>query len=93
MRLDRGDATRVRGVVLVFPQPRDVHVERLGRAESVVVQDLVHDLLATQDLACVGHQHLEKVELLRGEFDRLVALGHRSRREVELGRRGDALPI
>ena len=43
---DRRDVCGMRGVILdLLAEPGDVHVERLGRPESVWIPDFVHDSL------------------------------------------------
>src|SRR6478609_4441032 len=70
---DGGDVARVRRVVAQLPaQDRDVHVERLGRAVPGAVPHVAHQLLARDDLALVGHEHLEQLELLAGELHLLA---------------------
>src|ERR671914_2615555 len=70
---NRRDVPRAGRFVLdLLPQPRDVDVEGLRRAEPVRIPDLVHDLLASDDLSGAGHQQLQEVELLGGELDRLA---------------------
>src|SRR5205814_1474145 len=54
-------------------QPRDMHVERLGRPEPVLVPDLRHDLLAGDDAPRFSHQECQQVELLRRELDLRLA--------------------
>src|SRR4051794_21303050 len=59
---DRGDVLRRRRVVAeLSPQHRDVHVERLRRAEPGGVPDLAHQLLARDDLALLAHEHAQQV--------------------------------
>jgi hypothetical protein len=49
----------------------------------VRVPHLVHDRLAPDDLAGVGHEQVEQVELAGGELDLLIALRHLSGTGVE----------
>ena len=66
---DRRDVRRMRGVVLdLLAEPRDVHVERL-RPYPVRVPHLVHDLLASDHLACISHQQVQQVELAGCQLD------------------------
>ena len=72
------------GVVLdLLAEPRDVHVQRLGRPEPMRVPDLVHDPLSAQDLAGVGHQQVQEVELAGGELDRFAVLRDGPRGGIE----------
>ena len=75
----------LRVVAELAAQARDVHVERLGRAEPVDVPDLVDEALARDDGAGLGHQQLEELELLAGE----VELG---RRRALAARRAGSTP-
>src|SRR3954454_8069769 len=80
---DGDDALRVARVVAdLAAQPRDVHVERLRRAEPVLVPDLGHDVLAPDGMSGAAHQQGEEVELLRAELERLVAAPRQAGREV-----------
>ena len=73
---DRRDVRRMRRVILdLLAEPGDVHVESLGRPEPVWIPDLVHDPLPTQDLAGVGHQEVQQVELASRHLERFVVLG------------------
>jgi signal transduction histidine kinase len=60
-----------------------VDVERLRRSEPMWVPDLVHDLLALDDLARVGHEHEQEVELTRRELHGFSVLGHGAGRGIE----------
>jgi hypothetical protein len=65
----RGDQLGRVGVVAELASQRgEVHVERLGRAEPVLVPDLRHRPLAGDDAAGVADQQDEQVELLRREL-------------------------
>src|SRR5215831_15598326 len=69
-----GDVARAVRVVAQLPaEPRDVHVERLGRAPPLAVPDLPHDLFPRDHLPGVVHQHTQQVELLGGELELVVA--------------------
>src|SRR5690349_574467 len=72
----RGDATRGRvvtdGLAELPAQRRDVHVERLGRAEPVLVPHLRHDPLSGDGGAGVLHEEGEQVELPGPELDLLA---------------------
>jgi hypothetical protein len=58
---DGGDEAGMRGVVFeLLAEPRDVDVERLGGTEPVPLPDLVHDVLVADDVAGVGHEHVER---------------------------------
>src|SRR5579859_221705 len=66
----RGDEVRsVRVVAELAPQPGHVHVERLGRSPPLAVPDLPHDLISGHDLAGLGDQQVQQVELLGGEIE------------------------
>ena len=85
---DRRDVARVGRVVAELPaQDRDVHVEGLGRAVPGAVPDVAHQLLAGDDLAGVGHEHPEQLELLAGELDLLAAQEHPSAVGVDVEER------
>ncbi len=61
------------GVVAeLLSQPAHVHVERLGRAEPVLVPHAVHQLLARDDAPGVADQLGQQVELLARELQLLA---------------------
>jgi len=53
--------------------PGDVHVQRLGRAEPVLVPDLGHDALPPHHATGLGDEQREEVELLGGQLELSVA--------------------
>src|SRR6185312_14730288 len=76
---DAAHGVDVAGLVGVVAEPPaqsgDVHVERLRRPEPVDAPHLVHQLVAREDGARVGHQHVQQVELAPGQVERGAALG------------------
>src|SRR5207253_6001626 len=52
-------------VAQLFPQVADVYVHHVGITEIIVAPDAVEDGLACEDLARVGKQHFQQVELPR----------------------------
>src|SRR4051794_4161264 len=69
----RSDEPRVGGIVAqLLAQPRDMHVQCLGRAPPGGVPDLAHQLLTGDDLAVLAQEHAQQVELLRGQRELLL---------------------
>src|SRR5579863_3282324 len=65
-----GDEMRVvRVVAELATEPGHVHVEGLRRSPPLAVPDLAHDLVPGHDLARLGHQQIEQVELLGREIE------------------------
>src|SRR6185437_11971484 len=54
-------------------QVRDEHLDRVGRRERVVAQDLIEQPLPRDHDALVAHQVLEQLELALGQVDRALA--------------------
>src|SRR5262249_32273674 len=65
------------------PQPADVDVERLRRAEPGRVPDVLERLLARDDRAGVLHQERKELVLLAAQLERLAVLRHLALRRVE----------
>src|SRR3954447_16233125 len=81
----RVQVARARGVVAeLAAQPADVRVERLRRAEPVLVPHARHQVLADHGPAGGAHQLRQQVELLAREVDGLVAKRPLPRAEVDL---------
>src|SRR6478736_5244213 len=89
---DRRDPHVGAGLLELLTEAGDGHVERLGRAEPVLVPHLVHDALARDDGAALPIEVGEQVELLRAQLDLAVAGEGASRVGVDgeggSGRRG-----
>src|SRR5215207_3079275 len=70
---ERGDP-HVGAVILeLLAESGDRHVERLGRAEPVLVPHVVHETLPSDDAAAVASEMREQVELLRAQLHLALA--------------------
>src|SRR5664279_6260315 len=71
---DGQDVLGIGGIGLdLLAEALDVGVEGAAVTSLAVAPDAVHALLSGHDVACLGDQQGEKVELLAGELDRSLA--------------------
>lgn len=68
-----------------FPQPADMHLQRMRIGTAVHAPDLVHDLTARKDPVRGRHEHIQQEKLLLRQLDRTTFRGNRQCIAVEHG--------